>query len=93
MLKATLKPLKYKKWFFEEVEFIYHGEWCDPELVYHDYVYSYVDVIDMLYTEMLEEGFTDLDVYIPTLQPENIFYDLQPIREFKRPYITVIDVI
>lgn len=30
-------------------EFIYHGEWADPEIVYENNVYNYNDVEDVLY--------------------------------------------
>ena len=36
------------------VEFIYHGDWADPELIYKDHVFNVYDAEDFLWDEFQE---------------------------------------
>ena len=42
-----------KKWFYGiyGVEFVYHGEWNDPELIWHKKSFNYYDVENPLYID------------------------------------------
>ena len=40
----------------QEIEFIWHGEWADPELEYKDKTFNYWDVEDALWQDFKEEG-------------------------------------
>ena len=37
------------------VQFIYHGDWADPELIYKDHVFNAHDVEDSLWDEFQEQ--------------------------------------
>lgn len=70
-----------------EVEFIWHGEWADPEVAYKGNVYSYTDVEDALYDDFKDrvqsgdivistEGYEDLPRGTREEQAEeDAFYD------------------
>jgi hypothetical protein len=46
-----------KKWFYGiyGIEFIWHGEWSDPELVWHKKSFNYYDLENCLYDDFKEE--------------------------------------
>lgn len=44
----------------KNVKLIYHGDWGDPELKYHNYIANYNDIEDTLWDAFLEEsGYPD----------------------------------
>jgi len=45
-----------KKWkYCDKVEFIYHGDWTDPELKCNGKTLNYWDVEDVIYSDFLYE--------------------------------------
>ena len=60
-----------KKWFYGiyGIEFIWHGCWSDPELIWHKKSFNYYDVENALYSDYMEdksENKTDLpfDIWV-----------------------------
>lgn len=45
-----------KKWFYGiyGIEFIYHGDWSDPELIWHKKSFNYYDVETPLYYDYVD---------------------------------------
>ena len=45
-----------KKWFYGiyGIEFIWHGCWSDPELIWHGHSFNYYDLENALYDEYKE---------------------------------------
>ena len=39
---------------FKEIGYIYHGEWCDPELIYKNKSLNYWDIEDMFYNDFID---------------------------------------
>lgn len=39
-----------------EIDYIYHGDWCDPEVRYKNELFNYYDLEDTLYDSYLEEN-------------------------------------
>lgn len=39
-----------------EIEFVWHGEWADPELIYKDETFNYWEVEDALWQDYLDEN-------------------------------------
>ena len=53
------------------VEFIGHGEWSDPELIYNGYSFNYWDIEDALWNDFLEEtGYNDSQSNDPKVEAE-----------------------
>ena len=49
------------------IRFIYHGNWSDPEIIWHNKSFNYYDIETPLYETYLEEiheGYTTLDFEI-----------------------------
>lgn len=46
-----------KKWFYGiyDIQFIWHGEWADPELIWHGKSFNYYDLENALYCDFKEE--------------------------------------
>ena len=46
-----------KKYFYGiyGIEFVWHGAWADPELVWHKKSFNYYDLENMLYSDFKEE--------------------------------------
>jgi hypothetical protein len=46
-----------KKWFYGiyGIEFVWHGEWSDPELIWHKKSFNYYDVETPLWETFFEE--------------------------------------
>lgn len=58
---------RQKKWFYGiyGMEFIWHNEWCDPEVIWHRHRFNYFDIEDPLwdyYREECEEKGMSADV-------------------------------
>lgn len=89
--------MSYNNYFgVEGLEYIPHGEWADPDLVYKGRVFNYWDVFDRLFDEFLEENpeYTDsqaeemFDQYLrenPS-EIESVLYDLM---NYTPPQFTV----
>lgn len=45
-----------KLWGIQEIDFIYHGDWCDPEVRYKDELFNYYDLEEALYDSYLGEN-------------------------------------
>lgn len=46
-----------RKYFYgiKDVEFIWHGEWCDPEIIWKNQSFDYYDLENPLYDMYCEE--------------------------------------
>jgi hypothetical protein len=59
-----------KKWFYGiyGIQFIWHGEWSDPELIWHEKSFNYYDLENTLwsiYQEEFSEGSeNDFDIWV-----------------------------
>ena len=58
-----------KKYFYGiyGIKFVWHGEWSDPEIIWHNKSFNYYDLETPLYETYLEEiqeGYTTLDFEI-----------------------------
>lgn len=91
--------MSYNNYFgVEGLEYIPHGEWADPDLVYKGRVFNYWDVFDRLFDEFLEENpeYTDsqaeelFDKYLREnpLKIEELLLDLVEVTP---PQFTVDD--
>lgn len=53
------------------VEFVGHGEWADPELIYNGYSFNYWDIEDALWHDFLEEtGYSDAQSDDPKVEKQ-----------------------
>lgn len=55
-----------KEWYcgIEDITFIWHGEWSDPEIGYHGYAFNEPTFVDGLYAIFHEEtGLDDIDAF------------------------------
>lgn len=54
-----------------DIEFVWHGEWADPELIYKGYSFNYWDIEDALWYDFLEEkGYKDSQAEDPEVEKE-----------------------
>lgn len=92
--------MSYNNYFgVEGLEYIPHGEWADPELLYKGRMFNYWDVFDTLFEEFLEDNpdYDDseaeelFDKYLQEnpSEIESVLYDLM---NYTPPQLTVDNV-
>lgn len=68
-LKKSLKEGQYRG--AKNVQFVGHGEWSDPDLVYKGYTFNYWDIENALWDMFLEDtGHTDSESGVPEVEAE-----------------------
>lgn len=67
----------------EGIEFISHGEWCDPELVYDGKSFNYWDIEDALWSmfceEIVENNIVDGNMYVTVYDIEEHMDKYEPM--------------
>lgn len=67
--KKVLKEDNYRG--AKDVEFVSHGQWADPDLVYNGYTFNYWDIEDALWSMFLEDtGHKDSESGDPKVEEE-----------------------
>ena len=61
----------------EGIEFVSHGEWADPELIYDGKSFNYWDIEDALWSMFCEELCEDYEISVSEI--ENNMDEFEPV--------------
>ena len=61
----------------EGIEFVSHGEWADPELIYDGESFNYWDIEDALWSMFCEELCEDYEISVSEI--ENNMDEFEPV--------------